>query len=119
MQKAMSVEELSNKLKPLFGKKIDELYFRYSVANSLEERNEIFQVLTSLYQKHLSKLLDEQVLLSPPAKEIVLGAQKLNGRYVLPEGDFDGIVDELMIFKRCLDTAEIKEIYEAGLPASK
>lgn len=71
MQNRLTIEELSNKLKPLFGKKIDELYFRYSVANSLEEKNEIIQILTSLYQKHLNKLLDKQVLLEPPRKELV------------------------------------------------
>jgi hypothetical protein len=53
------------------------------------------------------------------ATEIILGAQKLNGRYVLPEGDFDGVVDELMIFKRSLDAGEIQKIYETGLPVSK
>jgi hypothetical protein len=52
------------------------------------------------------------------ATEIILGAQKLNGRYVLPEGDFDGIVDELMIFNRCLGAAEIQKIYEIGSPVS-
>lgn len=76
-QRAMTVEDMANKLKPLFGKKIDELYFRYSVANSLEERNEIFQILTSLYQKHLYKLLDKQVLLSPPKEELVSGTYPL------------------------------------------
>jgi hypothetical protein len=50
--------------------------------------------------------------------EIVIGGQKLNGRYALPEGDFDGVVDELMIFKRCLNSDEIQKMYEAGLPVS-
>jgi hypothetical protein len=53
------------------------------------------------------------------ATEIILGAQKLNGRYVLPGGDFDGIVDELMLFNRCLNGDEIQRIYEIGTPVSK
>lgn len=77
MQKAITVEELCNKLKPLFGKKIDELYFRYSIANSLEEKNEIHGLLTSLYQKHLSQLLDKGVLLEPPKESQVSGEYPL------------------------------------------
>jgi hypothetical protein len=52
------------------------------------------------------------------ATEIIMGAQKLNGHYVLPEGDFDGVVDELMIFNRGLDAVQIQNIYEIGLPVS-
>ena len=53
--------------------------------------------------------------------ELILGAMKARtkDRFTLPEGDFDGIVDELMIFKRCLNDTEIKDIYETGLPVSK
>jgi hypothetical protein len=47
---------------------------------------------------------------------IVLGAMKIAGKYVLPEGDFDGVVDELMIFDRSMSESEIKAIYESGLP---
>lgn len=76
-QRAITVEELSKKLKPLFGKKIDELYFRYSIAGSLEERNQIHSLLTSLYQKHLSQLLDKGVLLEPPKESDVKGEYPL------------------------------------------
>ena len=41
IQRQISIEELARKLKPLFGKKIDELYFRFQVSDSLEEKNEI------------------------------------------------------------------------------
>jgi hypothetical protein len=51
--------------------------------------------------------------------EIVIGAMRWKGRYVLPVGDFDGIVDDLMIFNRSLSAAEIEKIYEAGTPVSK
>jgi hypothetical protein len=52
------------------------------------------------------------------ASEIVLGSMKLGGKYVLPEGDFDGVVDELLIFNRCLGDEEIQNIYKNGLPVS-
>lgn len=77
IQRAITVEELCAKLKPLFGKRIDELYFRYSVANSLEEKNEIHGLLTSLYQKHLAQLLDKGVLLEPPKEGQVEGEYPL------------------------------------------
>ena len=69
MKKFLTVEELSEKLKPLFGKKIDQLYFRYMTSNSQEEKLEIFQILTSLYQKHLSNLLENKILLELAPKE--------------------------------------------------
>lgn len=73
IQRQLPVEELCRKLKPLFGEKIDELYFRYSVANSLDEKNEIFQILTLLYQKNLNKLLDQNILLEPPKQPEITG----------------------------------------------
>lgn len=72
-QKSLTVEELSKKLKPLFGNKIDALYFRYITSESPEEKTEIIQLLTALYQKNLSKLLESKVLLAPPKKELVQG----------------------------------------------
>jgi len=77
MKKFLTIEELSMKLKPLFGEKIDQLYFRYLTTNSNEEKLEILQVLTALYQKHLSNLLDSTILLEPPPKENLLGEYPL------------------------------------------
>lgn len=73
--------------------------------------NEIrFYVNGSLFQAVSYKGRSE----ASPA-EIVLGAVKIDG-YVLEEGDFNGIVDELLIFKRCLSESEILDIYENGKP---
>ncbi|MEN6307898.1 MAG: LamG domain-containing protein, partial [Anaerohalosphaeraceae bacterium] len=47
---------------------------------------------------------------------VILGALKVDGKYILREGDFDGIVDELMVFNRSLAEAEIRRLYEAGQP---
>ncbi len=76
MQRQITIEELSKKLKPILGSKIDELYFRYTTSESQEERTEILQILTALYQRNLSKLLDSKVLLEPPQKN-------LQGKYPL------------------------------------
>ncbi len=84
MQRSITVEELSKKLKPLFGKKIDELYLRYSIADSLEEKNEIAQILKLLYEKNLNKLLDSKVLLEPPMEQVI------KGEYPLAQVEYNG-----------------------------
>lgn len=73
MQKQISIEEISSKLKPILGSKIDDLYFKYTLSENLDEKNEILQLLGALYQKHLGKLLDKKVLLEPPKESSVKG----------------------------------------------
>ena len=78
MQYKMTVEELSRKLRPIFGKKIDLLYMKYALAEDKETKMEIESALNVLYQKHLSSsLLNEVVLLEPPTEEVI------NGEYPL------------------------------------
>ncbi|HPD81778.1 MAG TPA: DUF87 domain-containing protein [Candidatus Pacearchaeota archaeon] len=77
IQKTLSIEEISSRLKPILGNKIDELYFRYTVSDSLEEKNQILCVLGALYQKHLGKFLDKKLLLEPPEEKFVLGEYDL------------------------------------------
>lgn len=76
-QKPLTPEEICNKLRPVFGKKIDEIYFQYTMANGREEREEIEHVLRTLYQKHLIQLLDKSVLLEPPKPELLDGTYNL------------------------------------------
>lgn len=77
MQRNISIEEISTKLKPILGNKIDELYFKYSLSDSPEEKNQILQILSVLYQKYLGKFLDKKVLLEPPEKSLVQGEYEL------------------------------------------
>lgn len=77
MQYKMTVEELCSKLKPVFGKRMDELYLKYAMAENVEERAEIEHILNLLYRKHLSELLDKKVLLEPPSKEFMDGEYPL------------------------------------------
>lgn len=64
----LSVEEICRKLKPIFGDKISEVYLRYSMAESREEREQIAHILSALYYKNLNELLNRNVLLEPPKK---------------------------------------------------
>ncbi len=80
----ITVEELCNKLRPVFGKKMDEIYLRYAMAQTREEKEEIEQLLNVLYRKHLSELLDKKVLLEPPQKEA------MNGTYNLAKVSYAG-----------------------------
>jgi hypothetical protein len=78
IQKTLSIEEMSLKLKPILGDKIDDLYFKYTVSDSSEEKNQILCVLGMLYQKHLGKFLDKKLLLEPPEENFVLGEYGLS-----------------------------------------
>ena len=77
MQQRLTVEEIAAKLKPVFGKKIDEVYLRYSMADSREEKEEIESLLNALYHKYLSELLTKKVLLEPPSEEEMQGGYPL------------------------------------------
>lgn len=76
-QRALSVEEICNKLRPIFGNKVDEIYYQYTVADGRDERDEIVHVLNTLYSKHLNQLLDKGVLLEPPREEQIDGSYSL------------------------------------------
>jgi len=84
IQRPLTIEEICNKLRPVFGKKIDEIYFQYTVADSREERDEIVHILNALYQKHLNKLLGNEVLLEPPREELI------DGKYSLADISYAG-----------------------------
>ncbi len=73
MQHQLSIEEICNKLKPIFGKKIDLIYLKYRLADSPEKKLEIEQALSALYHKQFQNLLSEKVLLDPPIQEVISG----------------------------------------------
>ncbi|MCW8966220.1 MAG: DUF87 domain-containing protein, partial [Candidatus Pacearchaeota archaeon] len=83
MNHRLTVEQICNKLKPILGKRVDEIYFRYAMSESAEARDEIVHVLNALYYKHLGELLDKQVLLEPPKF-------KLEGEYPLGNVSYAG-----------------------------
>lgn len=74
----MSIEELCKKLRPIFGKKIDDVYLKYSLTTNKDQKEEIENALRALYQKHVNNsLLNEKVLLEPPKQDIIKGKYPL------------------------------------------
>lgn len=66
IQRALPVEEICRRLKPFLGSKVDEIYLKYSVAETREEREDVTRAISILYHKYLDKsLLDEAILLEP------------------------------------------------------
>jgi energy-coupling factor transporter ATP-binding protein EcfA2 len=76
-QRALTIEEVCEKLKPIFGTKIDDIYLKYVMADTREEKEEIFSILNALYHKNLQKLLDRGVLLAPPTENDMQGEYPL------------------------------------------
>ncbi|MBW3000962.1 DUF87 domain-containing protein [Candidatus Woesearchaeota archaeon] len=73
-QDIVTVEEMSKKLKPILGAKIDKLYMNYSFTDELDKKREIAQFIHALYIKYVSQaVLKDQILLEPPSKELVKG----------------------------------------------
>ncbi|MBW2985932.1 DUF87 domain-containing protein [Candidatus Woesearchaeota archaeon] len=86
MLRAITVEEICKKLKPIIGSKADSLYLRYKLADDRETKAEIERAIHALYQKKLhTSLLDEKILLLPPAK--LEGDYEL-GRITYADQDF-------------------------------
>ena len=76
MQRALTVEEICKKLKPMMGQKIDTIYLRYKLADDRETKAEIERAIHALFQKKLNtSLLDDRILLIPP--------EKLEGDYTI------------------------------------
>ncbi|MBD3313411.1 DUF87 domain-containing protein [Candidatus Woesearchaeota archaeon] len=85
MRSNLTVEELCSKLKPVFGKKIDILYLKYSVADTREKKAEIEQALSALYHKYLnSSMFSDKILLEPPAADVIKGDYPL-GKVMYPD----------------------------------
>jgi hypothetical protein len=78
MQRAITIEEICRRLKPVLGKKVDQIYLKFTMSESREEREKIQAMLNVLYEKHLNTtLLHETILLEPPQKEIIEGEYPL------------------------------------------
>jgi energy-coupling factor transporter ATP-binding protein EcfA2 len=97
MQRALTVEEICNKLKPILGTKIDKIYFNYVTCESKETKEEILAMLNTLYQRNLDQLLEQEVLLSPPRDGLVEGEYNIGevtygkrtiGKFGLRDKDF-------------------------------
>ena len=78
MLRPITVEEICRKLKPILGKKIDQIYLKYALSEERQDREQIQRMLNLLYEKHLNTtLLDEKILLEPPRGGIIEGEYPL------------------------------------------
>lgn len=78
MNQFLTIEEICKKLRPVFGKKIEQVYLKYRLSASLDEKKEIEQVLNVLYHKHLNEgLLSDKILLEPPTEAVMQGEYPL------------------------------------------
>ncbi len=78
MNTFLTVEEICKKLKPVFGKKIEQIYLKYRLSNSMDEKKEIEQALNALYHRHLNEgLLNDKILLEPPTEAVMQGEYPL------------------------------------------
>jgi len=74
MQTLTTIEEMCKKLKPILGTKIDKLYMNYTFTDEPDKKREIAQFIHALYIKYVSHaVLKDQILLEPPAKQLVRG----------------------------------------------
>lgn len=96
MLRALTVEEICKKLKPVMGKKIETIYLRYKLSDDKETKQEIEKALHAMFEQKLNtSLLDEKVLLLPPENldgPYRLGTIKYAGKefkaFCLREQDF-------------------------------
>jgi len=74
MRSIITAEEICKKLRPVVGKQIEQIYLKYRMSDSLEEKREIEQALNALYHKHLNEgLLNDKILLEPPSESVMQG----------------------------------------------
>lgn len=71
MLRALTIEEICKKLRPVMGKKADMLYLQYKLADDREIKQEIERAISALYEEKLkTSLIDEKILLAPPEKPL-------------------------------------------------
>jgi len=74
MMHTISPDEMSKKLKPILGDKIDKIYLNYLFTDDLDKKKQIAQFIQALYAKFVNHdMLKSQIFLEPPKKEQVAG----------------------------------------------
>ncbi|MBN1644640.1 DUF87 domain-containing protein [Candidatus Woesearchaeota archaeon] len=77
MLRALTVEEICKKLRPVMGKKADLLYLQYKLADEIEIKREIERAINALYEDKLNTSLIEEKILLPPPKNPLEGEYEL------------------------------------------
>jgi hypothetical protein len=74
----LTAEEICKRLRPVIGKKVDNIYLKYALSKDKDEKMEMEHALKILYEKYLNThLLSEKVFLEPPSKDVVSGEYEL------------------------------------------
>ena len=75
---AIDIEQIAQKLKPLFGRQIDQLYFKWRFKYDPARKKRIEQAILLLYQKNIDSILSkEKILLPPPDPKLAAGEYEL------------------------------------------
>lgn len=83
----LQVLDICKKLKPLLGEKADKLFLEYSLADSVDAKQEIYHVLIILYSKYVDdKLIDSNIIIQSPPEGIVDAEYEL-GKINYPNKD--------------------------------
>ncbi len=87
----------------------------YNITVVYDGGQALFYVNGEMWDKLACEGLTEQ---GAESAELVIGSAKigLTGLYTGPDGDLHGVLDELLIFNRCLSGDEIGQIYSSGKP---
>ncbi|MBN2842446.1 MAG: FecR domain-containing protein [Sedimentisphaerales bacterium] len=87
----------------------------YNITVVYDGGQALFYVNGQLWDKLACEGLSKQ---GAESAELVIGSAKigLTGLYTGPDGDLNGVLDELLIFNRCLAEEEIEQIYASGKP---
>ncbi|MBU4501583.1 MAG: DUF87 domain-containing protein [Nanoarchaeota archaeon] len=74
MNELLTIETICKKLRPVLGKKIEQIYLKYRMSDSMEEKREIEQALNAMYHNHLNEgFLNDKILLEPPTEAVMQG----------------------------------------------
>ncbi|MBN1646200.1 ATP-binding protein [Candidatus Woesearchaeota archaeon] len=67
----LTPQEVCRKLKPIIGKKADQLFLSYSFADDPDKKRELEGMMSALFMKYMGgDILGEKILLEPPAGEM-------------------------------------------------
>lgn len=70
--------EICKQLRPFLGAKVDNLFLEYSMADTQQKKQEIYQVIIALYSKYIGdNLLDKSMLLKTPEEGTLQGDYEL------------------------------------------
>ena len=78
MKDYLDFADICKKLQPFLGKRADDLFLEYSIAETREEKLHIYQLILALYRKYIDdNFLDQQVILKKPPEGMLKASYAL------------------------------------------